>query len=448
MAGIFIEPVKRRLSFLMIMPLLAIMPARLGLSADIAKPSLAEKQGKTLEQEREDRAPIAGEGFTTSLFGEPVEVPARNRRNVTAVDLGFAGLVPGPSESKILPFGAFYWYRASADDQRRFRAVVSGFYNDIKYCCGKSLPDPLEFVVGFENLWVPFDIPDYISGERIPAAELEEGKAALKFGVAGRWKVSPGFTDSAFQAALTYEPGYLFIERGHDTSPAFVKPENTVEHTVRLSLAYDGMTRNLLEYRHAGIACGMEVAGKFRGHDWHDWGMNGEEDGGSTREGLIWTGYLHAAGPVPLVSDQRRNRLVGGLHFALCEDVDRFSAPRIGGGPSGDEAGVLYMPLLPGAMINEYLSGRYLAAHIEYRRELLFFVFSHLRLTGAYLRRRYTTTTGTDFRNDFMGAATAGLSSDFLWNSMFRLDYSYNTDVIRDDGHGGHEVVLRWSKEF
>ncbi len=403
---------------------------------------------ETLPQLTDDRAPLAGEGFRTEIFGRKVTVPGRNRRDLTAIDLGLAASMPGPTGNKVLPYGALFLYRADDDDRRRLRGIIAALYNDIEYADGRDLPGDFEWVLGLENYWIPFDRSEYISGELQRDEEIEEGRIHLKLGGAWRLPVSPGHTDNAMRVRLTWEPGYLFFEKGFSAPPSFTKPENTTDHRVVLRVSYDGLTRNLFEYKHKGIAFGTELIGGFRGQDWRDWGGADPHSGSSTREYVIWTGYFHAAGPVPFVRDRRRNRWTGGIHFALSEDADRFSAPRLGGGPSGDETGALSYPLLPGAMINEFFSGRFVTAHMEYRREVLFFLFTHFRLTGAYLRRRYNMDTGIDMRNDLLGAATIGLSSGFLFESMIRLNYSFNTGVIRNGEHGGHELLLGWSKEF
>ncbi len=54
----------------------------------------------------EEPTPIAGEPFRTTLFGEEIYVPSRDRRSVTALSFGIQAIPNGPSQQEVLPFGA------------------------------------------------------------------------------------------------------------------------------------------------------------------------------------------------------------------------------------------------------------------------------------------------------------------------------------------------------
>ena len=71
----------------------------------------------------EDPTPIAGEEFRTTLFGEEIYVPPRDRRSVTAASFGVQAIPNGPSQMEMLPFGALYVWRNWDDDNRRLRVA-------------------------------------------------------------------------------------------------------------------------------------------------------------------------------------------------------------------------------------------------------------------------------------------------------------------------------------
>src|SRR5438552_16209870 len=73
---------------------------------------------------------LAGEAFETEVFGKQVEVPARDRRHVKAVDFGIQWIPSGPSQLEGLPLGAFFLW--DNQDTRRFRRTFSGVYSDLR----------------------------------------------------------------------------------------------------------------------------------------------------------------------------------------------------------------------------------------------------------------------------------------------------------------------------
>ena len=56
----------------------------------------------------ETNTPLAGEQYHTEVLGEPVNVPARDRRSVTAINFGVLWIPNGPSYLEVLPFGSLY----------------------------------------------------------------------------------------------------------------------------------------------------------------------------------------------------------------------------------------------------------------------------------------------------------------------------------------------------
>src|SRR5919112_4394435 len=65
----------------------------------------------------ESATPLAGEQYHTEVLGEPVDVPPRNRRNVTAANFGVLWIPNGPSFLEVLPFGSLYVWRNWDDDR-------------------------------------------------------------------------------------------------------------------------------------------------------------------------------------------------------------------------------------------------------------------------------------------------------------------------------------------
>jgi len=123
-----------------------------------------------------------------------------------------------------------------------------------------------------------------------------------------------------------------------------------------------------------------------------------------------------------------KNRALFSLHGGVMgqnKSSDRFNAFRIGGGPLPGESDDLYRPDYPGTIFNNVLVSRYLLAALEYRRELTFFLYAHLR--GTFIWADQATTHAHNqvgFSSSRGGDATIGIDSGFLWNSSIYLDYS------------------------
>jgi len=81
-----------------------------------------------------------------------------------------------------------------------------------------------------------------------------------------------------------------------------------------------------------------------------------------------------------------RHRFVGYLHGGVSPmgKLDRFSAFRAGGGPFPNETDDLYRLPYPGALFNDFPVSDYVVGTLEYRLELLFFMYLHLRGTFAW----------------------------------------------------------------
>jgi hypothetical protein len=163
------------------------------------------------------------------------------------------------------------------------------------------------------------------------------------------------------------------------------------------------------------------------------------------------SGYVIGVGGIPWLSE--RHRLVGYLHGGVSPigELDRFSAFRAGGGPFPNETDDLYRLPYPGALFNDFPVSDYVVGTLEYRLELLFFIYLHMRGTFAWganrpdysdsqgLRLRLTSTDGEAF--------SVGLTSGFFNDSQLYLEYAYDTKLLRN-GKSGNSFMLLWSKSL
>jgi hypothetical protein len=393
------------------------------------------------------RTPRAGEGFRTTVFGQEITVQPEDRRSVSAWDLGLEVNLPTPDSRGILPFGSVYLWR-HPNDRTLFRTDLVGVYDDVFFA--RSSPDlgPFEWVLTFDNYTVPFAQYELVDGEAVKTEELLWGYVRPGFGLGYRRQVSPGHQDNMFAVDLTIEPGFIFFDRRSDTAANFVVPHNSFELREHLQLRWDALERNILSLPHEGFAAGADLVYGNR-TNWKNWGTNGSQDAGEGRDYLSFTGYLLAAGGVPGVKSDR-DRLIGSLHGGVGHDLDRFSAPRVGGGVQtmGEEYGSTWRPILPGAIIQEFFPKHYLIAAGEYRRELLFFTYLSLNTSIAWLDRLTETANGTSSKNHIFSSLGARVTSGFFFNTRMQLAYNYNFDVIREGRYGGHEIVIHLSRDF
>jgi hypothetical protein len=400
------------------------------------------------------RTPRAGEEYVTELWGEQAIAPARDRRSVTALNLGVAWIPDAPRDYEVLPFGAFFLWRNPEGGRGRLRAVVAGLYNEVRY---QRRPDWLgktEFVLTLDSLTVPTERQEFVEGVRIDEEELEWHRIHLGFGFSWRADLAPYHQDNALEAALTYEPGILLFSEGSDTADGFRTPSDTYEGRVHLRLRADALERNIMELPHEGWSAGFDG---WYGHRarWRDWGggpVFGEQDGSEHRDWLAARFHALAAAGLPF-GEPDRHRLIASLYGGIGKDLDRFSAFRLGGEPSGGEWEALARPAVAGAIFDEFFSRSYALANLEYRYELLFFCYLHLRGQLAWLERARFSADGTaDWEMDALPALGAAVTCGAPWNSQVELAYNYNFGLLREEGgdseFGGHSVTLAWSKEF
>jgi hypothetical protein len=394
------------------------------------------------------RTPLAGEGFRTRVLGRDVTVEPRDRTSVSAWDLGLATEAPGVAGSEILPFGAIYLWRRP-DPDTFFRATLVGLYDEVWFSKGAERTRPFELVLTFDNYTVPFAQTEAVDGHRLKEEELIWGNLWAGAGAGLRTPLEfPGADRNANMAALslTAEPGYLFFDDGKDTAADFVVPQDSFEMRAHLRGRYDHVVRNLMELAHRGFTLGTDLVYGARSN-WEDWGPRRGERASRADDWLAFSAYGLAAGGVPFV-DSDRHRLIGTLHGGIGDGLDRFSAFRIGGGPSGHEYEAVSRPLIPGAIIEEFSSRGYVVAVGEYRWEPVFFVYLGIRSSIAYLDRRRIEADELRRTDDVLSSIGARVTTGFAFETQLEVSYDYNFGVIRHDEYGGHAVTVHLSRQF
>jgi hypothetical protein len=403
----------------------------------------------------------AGEGFRTSLFGFDATIEPRDRRSTSAIDVGAVAQFPGADEASFLPFASLYFWRRP--DERRFlRATVGFVYNDVvaAHSFGNS---PFEAVFAFENNTVPFDDnAQWVDGERNEAEELRKVWVRGGVGLGYRRQVVPGWKplvfsegvdpqkpDNMFSAYLLAEPKYLYFSR-RNSAESFVLPQDTFELQGRAALRWDSLERNLLELPHRGFAVGFDATYGWRSN-WEDWGIDGVERAERGRHPRLLQTYAVAATGIPGI-DNERHRLIPTVHAGWGWGLDRFSQPRVGGGPSGSEYMSLARPTLPGAAISEFTPRHYAVALAEYRYELLFFTYLSAYGGVAWLDRERLGPTGfaggIRRQNDLLYPVGARITTGFAFHTQLEIEYNYNFDVIRERDRGDSELVVHISRSF
>jgi hypothetical protein len=395
---------------------------------------------------KEYRTPMAGEGFRTVVFDEEVAVQPRDRRFVSAWDAGFIGNVPGVHGGDFLPAASLYFWQRP-DENEFLRAVIVGAYDDVFYSRSTDSLQPFEGILRFENYTVPIDQAPFVDGQRLMEEELTWGYLRPGIGAGFRRNLEePRETDNMFALSFLFEPGYDFFFRGHDTADDYVVPQDTFVLAAHIQTKLDAMERNLLDLAHRGFALGGDALFESR-LDWEDWGYDGEERAGSTRDHTAFSGYAIGAMRLPFQASER-HRLLGYLYGGIGDRMDRFSYFRLGGGPTGEEYGTNARLLLPGALLEEFLTPRYLCFIGEYRWEAIFFSYLSLRSSVAYLERWRKDDGEVEFRDDVLASVGTRVTTGFFFKTRLQFDYNYNFGVLRYGDYGGHEFVVHFSGSF
>jgi hypothetical protein len=402
-------------------------------------------------QAQEEPTGVAGERYQTTLFGQKIDVPPRDRRSVTAANLGVMWIPNGPSQLEVLPFGSLFVWRNWDDDRRRLRGAFAGLFNDINFNIGSRWLKGWELLLTFDNIIIPVGRAEYVEGQRIAEVEVEWNKLYGGVGVAYRTGLTPWYQDNAIEISLTYEPGYIWFKGKKEASPQFKVPNDTYEGRIRLRLRADGLVRNLMELPHRGFSFGGDLVYAHRSR-WDDWGGVAFDDPDVQKERnyLSAAGYAVAAGGVPFV-DSERHRLVASLYGGIGKGLDRFSTFRLPGRPTGYEWEALSLPLMPGAAFNELFPRRYLTTALTYRYEALFFLYPYIRGTWALVERpRFADGGAIRMKMDQLPSIGGGFVTAAPWRSEVEFNYAYNFGMIRDPGgerqFGSHGFFLFWAK--
>jgi hypothetical protein len=397
----------------------------------------------------DERTPRAGEAYGDTFLGQPLDAPSRDRRKIT--DLVLYGILApgGPDERTASPQGALFLWR-NVQGEGRLRAVLAGLLDDVRY----NMPFPngtgFETVATFENTTLPWARSEYVEGVRIASEELNDLSVRAGAGFAYRVPLAPAHQDNAFEAALTYEMGYLFFGKGGDTSSAFRMPSETWEDRFHLRLRADALERNIMELPHSGWAAGADL---IHGHrtEWTDWGgpVTGLNSGEEGRNWGTASAYAVAAIPLPFGRTER-HRLIAMAHGGIGKDLDRFSSFRLGGGSTWGDFETLARPELAGAAADEFTTSRYGIVDLEYRYQAAFFLYLQVRGTLAWLEVPCFEAGGIVNRVEPMHAVTTGLSTGLPWTMALEAAVTYNFGLVRPghEGTGALGILVGLFKEF
>jgi len=379
-------------------------------------------------------------------MGRKVDVEAMDRGNIMALTLGGTYYTPKQGSIAGSPIGAFYLKKTW--ESSRTRNIISIAVNDLEY--EKSFGN-LELAMRFDNNTIPGGQTETLNNQEIKSSSVEWGNLFASIGPGLRYKVAPFQADNDLRLQLLGRVGYAYANRTDDTAATTVLPPDTMLYGVKLRGRYDGMRRNLLELPHAGFAAGFDLDYLHR-DKWSDFGAPSLKylvKKSDTQDFAQYSGYLFGVAGIPGMSE--KNRMLVSLHGGTMEkkSADRFNCFRIGGGPLPGESDDLYRPDYPGTMFNNVLVSQYGMAAVEYRRELTFFLYAHLR--GTFIWADRVTVDGSTgqvgFKSDSGEAATIGFDSGFFWNSSIYVDYSWDSGFIRN-GESGSGLLLTWNKSF
>ncbi|WP_191966145.1 hypothetical protein [Oryzomonas japonica] len=386
--------------------------------------------------------PLAGDASSVDLLGQQIRIPARDRGNTLALTVGGTFFSPALGSADVLPVSALYGRRETT--RSRSRLVFGVFVNELDHALKFN---NFEALAHLENTTIPFPTREIVGGREVKASSIVWGQAAAWVGAGYRLPVAPFQVDNDLRLQLFYEGGYLYSSRTVDSGADVRLPPDTVTHGVRLRGRYDGMRRNIMELLHLGVAGGLDVEWQRRAH-WADANYGGADyRKDETQEFVKLSGYLMAAAPVPGLSE--RDRMIFSVYGGTTaeKDLDRFSAFHIGGGPFPSESDDLARIPYPGAEFNQFPVSDYVVGTAEYRRELLFFLYLHLRGTFSWANRDVLSTHPLRFHESRGQALSAGLTCGLPWDSTLYLEYSYDSGLLRN-GVSGSSLSLLWSKSL
>ncbi len=388
------------------------------------------------------RSPRAGEPYRTILLNHIIEIPARNRDNTLSLTLGGTLFSPKVGDEWGIPIGALYWKHRWDDD--RVRAIVSIFVNELDLAKGFG---KFELLGHLDNETIPFETAEIVGGEEFKPSSIVTGNVNGRLGIGYRRPVPPYREDNDLRIQLFAQGGYLYANRTSDTGSDVRLPPDTTLYGVRLRLRYDSFERNIMELPFAGWAWGADLEYNRRSR-WSDANYGGSDfKQADTQDYAKLSGYLMTATGLPGLSE--RHRFLFSVYWgdAIYHTLDRFSAFRIGGGPFPNETDDLYRVSYPGAMFDQFPVSDYAVTDLEYRYEILFALYLHLRSTFAWVNRTILTSKSFKFSEGLGECFSLGLTSGFFWDSQLYLEYSRDTHILRN-GPAGDSVMVLWSKSF
>ncbi len=390
--------------------------------------------------------PLAGEAYATTFLGRTISIPSRNRDNIRSLTLGANFYTPDVGGDTALPIAALFFRHQW--ENWWLRSVIGVFVNEVDVARNIGR---FQLLGHFENNTVPFADTEVKDGKEVKTSSVTWGTVTGWLGAGIRIPVAPSQSDNDLRLQLYYQGGYFYDKRTSDTGPNVVLPPDTFFQGLRFRARYDGLRRNIMELPHDGWAAGGDLEYTFR-NKWSDSTFGSlvyAKD--ETREYLKLSGYLIGASGIPWLSE--RHRFVGYLHGGVSPvgKLDRFSAFRAGGGPFPNETDDLYRLPYPGALFNDFPVSDYVVGTLEYRYELLFFMYLHLRATFAWGANRpdYANSEGLHLKltSADSEAFSAGLTTGFFYDSQLYLEYAYDNKFLRN-GTSGSSFMLLWSKSF
>jgi hypothetical protein len=387
--------------------------------------------------------PLAGEPFRLNFMGRSIVIPVRDRGNLTSLELGGTFYSPDLANTTVVPLFALFMRRTW--EEARLRIVASGVVNEAD---GAKSFGHSELLARFENYTIPFSEKGFLRNQEVDESSVKWGTLSGFLGFGLRYPVAPYQVDNDLRLQVLGRVGYLYSKETTETGPDVRLPPDTMLYGLKLRGRYDGIRRNLMELPHRGVAAGFDLDFVYR-ENWADYGNRAitfkKED---TRDYPRLSGYLVGAFGIPGLSE--KNRLVASVHGGYIgkESADRYNAFRLDGGPFAEETDDLCRPNYPGALSTETLMSKYLLVNLEYRRELLPFLYLELR--GAFIwgdRSTIIALNQIGFKGDSGQTAALALTSGFLWKSQLYIEYAWDTGFLRD-GKAGSSVTLLWSKAF
>ena len=394
------------------------------------------------------RTPLAGERLETEVFGERVEIPERDRGKTIALNFGMAAYAPSVGGTTTTPI--FAAYTKHYFKERRIRATASVLVNTVDYAEDFG---GVESLLRFENYTIPFETRETVEGTSLDRTALEWGYVRGAIGMGYRWALEPGNVDNDLRVGVYYHAGYEYHDRTEDTPDDTRTARDTYTHGVLIQLRADAIQRNLLELPHWGWALGADV--EFTRRDrWRAYGDPQLQvvDSKDTRD--YWKLRLYAvlATPVPGLSE--RHRFLLQVHGALSpgSELDRFSGFRLDGGPVPTETQDLARAPFPGTSFNQFPIQDFLVATIEYRFEVLFFLFVHARfnigLGNIPTLRGDAGPNQLTYQRKVGYSASAAVTSGFLFDSQIYTEIAYDFNGNLRGGTPGTSFLLLWSKAF